>query len=175
MANEKTAVVTCEQFNDETLLVAQPNRSASWRFNKFIILAFASWWTLIASFFVLKGLWPIIPFAGLEVGGLALALYYVCWKLQQRHVVKFRGAKITLQKGAYRPCFSWHFPRDAVSLSVEIQPHPWDPLKIFLCNREQSVPVGNFLNRDDSKKLLNLLRDQGLCVKNFSELSQLDL
>lgn len=168
-------MVTCEQFNGETLLVAQPNRSASWQFNKFIIAIFACWWTLIASFFVLKGLWPIIPFAGIEVGGLALALYYVCWKLQQRHVVRFCESQITLQKGAYYPRFSWNFPRDSVSLSVEVQPHPWDPLKIFLCNREQTIPIGNFLNKDDSRKLLNLLREQGLRVRNFSETSRLDL
>lgn len=168
-------MVTCEQFDEETLLIAKPNRSASWRFNKLVIGIFGCWWTLIATVFVFQGLWPIIPFAGLEVGGLALALYYVSWKLQQRHVVRFYGAKITLQKGAYYPRFSWHFPRDAVSLSVEIQSHPWDPLRIFLCSREQLIPIGNFLNKDDSKKLLQLLRAQGLNVRNFSELSRLDL
>lgn len=168
-------MVTLFTQDNETLLVAQPNRSASWQFNKLIIALFTCWWTLIASFFVFKGLWPIIPFAGIEVGGLALALYYVCWKLQQRHVFKFCGSQVTLQKGAYYPRFSWNFSRDAVSLSVEVQSHPWDPLKIFLCNREQTIPVGNFLNKDDSKKLLGLLREQGLSVRNFSELSRLDL
>lgn len=168
-------MVTLQQNSDEALLVAAPNRSASWRLNKLIIAAFALWWTLIASFFVFKGLWPIVPFAGIEVGGLALALYYVCWKLQQRHVLRFDDTQLTLQKGAYYPRLSWSFARDAVSLSVEVQPHPWDPLKIFLCSNEQSIPVGNFLNKDDSKKLLQLLRDQGLRVRNFSELSRLDL
>ncbi|HEY3697998.1 MAG TPA: DUF2244 domain-containing protein [Spongiibacteraceae bacterium] len=167
-------MVTLQENSDEALLVAQPNRSASWQLNKLVIAAFACWWTLIASFFVLKGLWPIVPFAGIEVGGLALALYYVCWKLQQRHVLHFHGAQLTLQKGAYYPRFSWSFARDAVSLSVEVQPHPWDPLKIFLCSREQYIPVGNFLNKDDSRKLLKLLREQGLAVRNFSELSRMD-
>lgn len=168
-------MVTCEHFDNETLLIAQPNRSASWQFNKLIITIFACWWTLITCFFLFLGLWPIIPFAGVEVGGLALALYYVCWKLQQRHVLTFSGSSVSLQKGTYYPRFSWKFPRDTVSLSVEVQPHPWDPLKIFLCNREETIPVGNFLNKDDSKKLLELLRDQGLRVRNFSELSRLDL
>ena len=168
-------MVTLQHNSDEALLVAHPNRSASWQLNKLVIVAFTCWWTLIASFFVCKGLWPIVPFAGIEVGGLAIALYYVCWKLQQRHVLRFRGAQITLQKGAYYPRFSWSFPRDAVSLSVEVQAHPWDPLKIFLCSSGHAIPVGNFLNKDDSKKLLKLLREQGLTVRNFSELSRLDL
>src|SRR5262245_33300851 len=72
-SQREIAVVTCEQFDTETLLIVQPNRSANWQFNKLIIAAFACWWMLIASFFVFKGLWPIIPFAGIEVAGLALA------------------------------------------------------------------------------------------------------
>ena len=170
----RTTVVILQQYSGESLLIAQPNRSASWQVNKLVIAAFALWWTLIASFFVFKGLWPIAPFAGIEVGGLALALYYVCWKLQQRHVLRFGDAQVTLQKGAYYPRFSWSFPRSAVSLSVEVQPHPWDPLKIFLCSNEHTIPFGNFLNQDDTTKLLKLLREQGLAVRNYSEISRMD-
>jgi uncharacterized membrane protein len=165
-------MVTLHEAPDEALLIAQPNNSANWRQNKLIIGAFALWWSLIAGFFTLRGLWPIAPFAGLEVGGLAVALYCVCWKLQQRHVLRFSRRQLTLQKGAYSPRSTWQFARDAVSLSIEVQRHPWDPLKIFLCSRDQQIPVGNFLNKDDSKKLLALLRAQGLAVRNYSELTR---
>jgi uncharacterized membrane protein len=168
-------VVTLQQDSSAALLIAQPNHSANWRLNKLIIIFFAAWWLLIAIIFSAKGLWPIIPFAGLEVGGLAIALYYVCWKLQQRHVLRFEEQHLVLQKGAYYPRFTWQFPRDSVSLSVEVQSHPWDPLKIFLCSRDQQIPLGNFLNKDDSKKLLALLRTQGLNIRNYSELIRLDL
>jgi uncharacterized membrane protein len=168
-------MVTLQQDADESLLIAQPNRSASWRVNKFIIALFAIWWLAIAGFFAYLGLWPIAPFAGIEVGSLALALYYVCWKLQQRHVLRFREQQLILQKGAYYPRFTWQFARDAVSLSVEVQHHPWDPLKIFLCDRNEQIPLGNFLNKDDSKTLLALLRAQGLRVRNYSEPMKLDI
>lgn len=167
-------MVTLQHDSTETWLIAQPNRSASWQLNKLVIAAFAIWWTLIAGFFVMKGLWPIVPFAGIEVGGLAIALYYVCWKLQQRHVLRFQPRQLILQKGAYYPRLTWEFPRDAVSLSVEVQSHPWDPLKIFLCSRNEQIPLGNFLSKDDSRKLLSLLREQGLRVRNFSELVRFD-
>jgi uncharacterized membrane protein len=171
----KSHMVTLQQDNSEALLIAQPNRSANWRLNKLVIILFCLWWSLIALIFLAKGLWPIIPFAGLEIGGLALALYYVCWKLQQRHVLRFEAQQLTLQKGVYYPRLTWQFPRDAVSLSVEVQGHPWDPLKIFLCSRDQQIPLGNFLNKDDSKQLLDLLRTQGLRIRNYSELVRLDL
>lgn len=167
-------MVTLHENPGSAMLVVQPNRSASWRLNKLVILAFAVWWTLVAGFFVAIGLWPIAPFAGLEVGGLAFGLYYVCWKLQQRHVVSFDGDDLIVQKGTYYPRFTWRFARCAVSLSVELQAHPWDAPKIFLCNRHQQIPIGNFLNKDDSKKLLTLLRAQGLSVRNYSAGGRLD-
>lgn len=168
-------MVTFQQDDTEVLLIAQPNHSASWRLNKLVIFLFAFWWSLVALLFCLKGLWPVVPFAGLEIGGLALALYYVCWKLQQRHVLRFHGADLTLQKGAYYPRFTWRFAREAVSLSVEVQAHPWDAPKIFLCSHDQQIPLGNFLGKEDSRKLLGLLREQGLRVRNYSELARLEL
>lgn len=168
-------MVVFEQTGNEELLIAQPNQSASWRLNKIIIAIFIIWWSIVCSVFLFKGLWPVLPFAGIEIGGLAIALYFVCWKLQQRHVLRFGEQQLTLQKGAYYPRFTWQFPRDAVSLSVEVQNHPWDPLKIFLCSRDLQIPLGNFLSKDDSKKLLALLRAQGLRVRNYSELIRLDL
>jgi uncharacterized membrane protein len=168
-------MVTLHEHPDEALLIAQPNNSANWQLNKLIIAAFALWWGLLAGFFALRGLWPIIPFAGLEVGGLALALYYACWKLQQRHVLRFSHQLLILQKGAYCPRRTWQFARDAASLSIEVQVQPWDPLKLFLCDRNQQIPIGNFLNRDDSDKLLALLRAQGIAVRNHSVLTRIDL
>jgi uncharacterized membrane protein len=168
-------VVTFQQDDNAALLIAQPNHSASWRANKLVIVMIACWWSAIAGVFFARGLWPILPFVGIEIGGLALALYYVCWKLQQRHVVRFETYQLILQKGAYYPRLSWQFARDSVSLSIEVQSHPWDPLKIFLCSPDQQIPLGNFLNKDDSKQLLALLRQQGLRVRNHSELIRLDL
>lgn len=168
-------MVTFHESPDEALLIAQPNHSASWQLNKLIIMAFALWWGLLASFFAVRGLWPIIPFAGLEVGGLALGLYYACWKLQQRHVLRFSNGVLIVQKGAYYPRRTWQFTRDAASLSIEVQAQPLDALKLFLCDRNQQIPIGNFLNRDDSDKLLALLRAQGLAVRNHSVLARLDI
>jgi uncharacterized membrane protein len=168
-------LVPIENSATESLLIVRPNRSASWRGNKFFIIAFSLWIGLIGCVFAAIGLWPILPFAGLEISALAGAMYYVCWKLQQRHVLRFRDGGLTLEKGFYYPRLTWHFARDAVSLSVEVQSHPWDPLKIVLCSREEQIPPGNFLNNDDSRKLLSLLKEQGLNVRNYSELTRLPI
>ena len=168
-------MVTLEHNATESLLIVRPNQSASWRTNKIVIAVFGLWIGLIAVVFAAIGLWPILPFAGLEIGALASAMYYVCWKLQQRHVLRFRDDGVTLEKGFYYPHFTWRFARNAVSLSVEVQSHPWDPLKIFLCSREEQIPLGNFLNKDDSRKLLSLLKEQGLSVRNYSEMTRMPI
>lgn len=168
-------MVTLQHNGTEALLIAQPNRSASWRTNKTFIAVFSVWIGAIAAGCAARGMWPIVPFAGLEISALAGGLYYVSWKLQQRHVLRFADTGLVLEKGAYYPRFTWRFAREAVSLSVEVQPHPWDPLKIFLCSAGEQIPLGNFLNRDDSKRLLTLLKEQGLRVRNYSELMRMDV
>lgn len=168
-------MVTIHDIEGGQRLVVQPNRSANWRLNKVVIIAFAIWWSAISGFFVYRGLWPILPFAGIEIGGLAIALYYVCWKLEQRHVVQFGASELVVQKGTYYPKLSWKLERASAALSVEVQSHPWDPLNIFICSNDQRIAIGNFLAKEDSEELLRLLRRQGLPVRNHSELVRIDL
>lgn len=169
-------MVILEQASDEErLIIVQPNRSASWRANQMLIALFAVWGCILATVFLHIGAWPVLPFVGLEIAALAAGLYYVSWKLQQRHVLRLAVDGLVVEKGIYHPRRTWRFPRQGLSVSVEVQSHPWDPLKIFLCSPAEQIAFGEFLNRDDSKKLLSLLRQQGLAVRNYSELVRVDL
>lgn len=169
-------MVTFEQATgEERLIIAQPNRSASWRANQILIALFSVWAGIVAAVFLNIGAWPVLPFLGLEIAGLAAGLYYVCWKVQQRHVLRLAVDGLVVEKGVYCPRRVWRFPHQGLSVSVEVQNHPWDPLKIFLCSPAEQIAFGEFLNRDDSKKLLSLLRQQGLAVRNYSELIRVDL
>lgn len=165
-------MVTLESAGGEQWLVARPNCSASWQANRLLILALGSWSLMIALFFCVIGLWPIAPFLGLEVLAMACGLYAARWKLEQRHVLRFQPDTLVVEKGVHRPRFRCQLPRTAAFVSVEIQSPPWDSLKIFLCDRREHIPVGNFLNPDETRQLLRQLRAQGLPVRNYSALSQ---
>ncbi len=154
---------------DHCRIVAHPNRSASWGTNKLLILLLAGWCGVLSLFFVALGLWPVVPFLGLEVAALATGLYAVCWKLQQRHVLRFGGDGIDLQKGHYHPRFQRHFRPGAASLSVDLPEHPWDPPRLFLCCDGERIAIGDFLNKEESRQLLALLRER-LPVRNYSRL-----
>ena len=147
-----------QQRQSEEIIVAEPNRSASWQANKWVLAAMCCLSGVIGIGFALAGAWPILPFAGLEMLALGSALYYVCWKLRYRHVVTLEDETVLIQKGHYHPRQHWRFDRENTSILVITQPHPWDGPRVSLCNQGHQVSLGEFLNKADAEKLLTLLR-----------------
>ena len=105
---------------------------------------------------------------GLELLALGSALYYVNWKLQYRHVITLSDDSVCIDKGFYLPRQSWKFPRQGTGLAIIPEQHPWDGPELSLQRTGESVSVGEFLNRDDSLKLADLLR-QEIRVGSHSE------
>ncbi|MEE4191796.1 MAG: DUF2244 domain-containing protein [Halieaceae bacterium] len=147
-----------QRTGDDDMIVAEPNRSASWQTNKIVLLLMCFWSGAIAVGFAAMGAWPILPFAGLEMAALGGALYYVCWKLRYRHVITLSGSTVRIQKGHYFPKREWEISTDDVALSVIPEKHPWDGPAISVFSKGEEISLGEFLNRDDSLKLLDLLR-----------------
>lgn len=142
------------------MIVAKPNQSANWRTNLLVLIALAIPSLGIAIAFALLGAWPILPFAGLELMALGSALYYVNWKLQYRHVITLSENEVRIDKGFYLPRRSWQFSRQGTGLAITPEKHPWEGPELTLHDRNESVSLGEFLNRDDSLKLMSLLRKE---------------
>jgi len=155
------------------MIVAKPNCSASWRSNQLVILALAIPSLTIATVFTLRGAWPILPFAGLELLALGGALYYVNWKLQYRHVITLSDDSVRIEKGFYNPIQSWQFPRRKTGLAITPEKHPWEGPGLTVHDSTESVTVGEFLSRDDSLELAKLLRSE-IRVKTHSPLHKQD-
>jgi len=151
-------VVTTSRTASRMMIVAKTNCSASWRSNQLALLAIAIPSLIIATGFAALGAWPILPFAGLELLALGSALYYVNWKLQYRHVITLSEESVRIDKGHYIPRKSWLFPRQGAGLAITPEKHPWEGPELALHERGESVRLGEFLNRDDSLKLLDLLK-----------------
>jgi len=142
------------------MIIARPNRSASWRTNRLVLIALAVPSLTIATAFALLGAWPILPFAGLELLALGTALYYVSWKLEYRHVITVSDDSVRIDKGYYAPRDSWQFPRQGTGLAITPEKHPWEGPGLSVHDKHQSVVLGEFLNREDSLKLIALLRQE---------------
>ena len=165
-------VVYKENNNGADLIVAEPNRSASWETNKILLIAMCCLSGGIAlAFSLVLGAWPILPFAGLEMLALGSALYYVCWKLRYRHVITLEADTVRIQKGHYYPRQQWEIDVDDAALSVTPESHPWDAPKLSLFSKGEEISLGEFLNREDALELLALLRKR-LRVGNHSPSSK---
>lgn len=154
----------------QQIVLVRPNQSATWELNLRIIIALGTWSMLIAISFSLYGAWLILPFAGLEILALFIALYYVCRKLGLRQVIRVDAQTITIEKGFYYPVVRWHFAREHARLAVQAQAHPWDAigLRIFSVRGDEVVELGEFLNREESQQLLDILRGFSIPVMDHS-------
>lgn len=153
-------------------VIARPNQSSNWEANKQLLLGVGVLSGLVATGFSLIGAWMVLPFAGLEFTALGGALYVVCRKLNQRHILHFSGELLVIEKGIRFPQQVWQLPKQHCFLSVERKRHPWDPIRIAVCchhlGHSEHIAIGDFLNREDSKELLAVLRRYGLAVRNDS-------
>jgi uncharacterized membrane protein len=142
------------------MIVARPNQSASWRANLWLLLLLSIPVLAIAIVFALLGAWLILPFAGLELLALGAALYRVSRKVQYRHVITVSDDSVYVDKGYDCPLQHWRFARESTGLAVTTERHPWDGPALCMQDRHESVRLGEFLNREDSLKLLDLLKQE---------------
>ncbi|MDP5052303.1 MAG: DUF2244 domain-containing protein [Congregibacter sp.] len=167
-------MVSSRRSDASLVIIAKPNHSSSWRNNKLALLAVSVPSLGAAIGFTALGAWPILPFAGAELLALAAALYYVNWKLEYRHVITLDELTVCIDKGHYAPKRRWRFARDQVALAITPEKHPWEGPGVTVHGSEETVMVGEFLNRDDCLSLIALLRKE-LLVRTHSPLSRIKL
>ena len=123
-----------------------------------LLLALAVPVLAIAVVFALLGAWLILPFAGLELLALGAALYHVNWKQQYRQVITVSADSVCIDEGYHAPRRRWRFARQGAALTITAQEHPWDGPVLCVHDHNDNVTLGEFLNREDSLKLLDLLQ-----------------
>ncbi|MEZ5504261.1 MAG: DUF2244 domain-containing protein [Halioglobus sp.] len=144
----------------QLMIIARPNHSASWHDNLLLLLGLSIPMFIVAIGFALLGAWLILPFAGAELLALAAALYHVNWKLQYRHVITVSKDSVRVDKGYRAPQQQWHFDRQSTGLSITPERHPWDGPSLCMHDRNEIVTLGEFLNREDSLQLVDLLAQE---------------
>lgn len=156
--------------NLEKKIILLPNQSLDWEGNKrviwflgFICIGIAVGFTIIA------GAWVMLPFAGLEVISLSIALYYVSWKLSYRHILTINEHEIIVEKGVYRPRGKWIWKKNQTILKTYPAKQKWAPPKLELNNdiNKDKIDIGDFLNLEDAKKIIQFLETEILVIKEF--------
>jgi uncharacterized membrane protein len=107
----------------------------------------------IAIFFAAQGLWPILPFAGLEIGLLAWAVRSSMRRGAEREVILVSDAEVVVERrgpsGSLRTVFPRHWAR--VTLRGPLRAQHLSRLTIESHGR--ACEVGRFLTDDERLRL----------------------
>lgn len=144
-----------------TRLVIGPNASMSPRqallfFSGMCLICFG-----IAAAFAVKGYWPVLPFAGLELLALGAALLVVLRRNRYREVLWFDGEHLRLEcgmvgQGAYLKC---EWPRASTRVWLELGPLPSSPTQLVLACGPQRMVIGSCLTDTEREALARRLKE----------------
>ena len=142
-----------------------PNRSMSWRGNMRIWAALFVLSGIIVTGMSILGAWVILPFAGLELAALAAGFYLTSRQCQRQEVLALEPGVIRLEKGRRRKESEWEFPRQYARLMQDEPRHPFTPPKLSIQFRDEEVPIGQFLNIEDTDVLIGILERSGIAIQ----------
>lgn len=118
----------------------------------------------VGIFWTLLGAWVILPFSGLEALLIAGIFYKVSLNSYQRQVITIGEDAIRVQTGIYYPRRTWILQRHTTSLELKSPEKPMDIVELSFRDRELRLPLGRFLNEEDRKMTIDLLRDAGMRI-----------
>lgn len=115
----------------------------------------------IAGVMAVQGLWPILPFAGLELAALAIATRWSMRKGQSREVITITETQIV--------CESWRtglresratqvFPRHWAKVKLHAPLHALHPSRLTIESQGRTCEVGRFLTEDERRGLATHLK-----------------
>ncbi len=137
--------------------VLQPNRSISWRSTVVFYAILATVSLAVAAGFAALGYWLVLPFTGLELLALAIALYVVARHCWQREIVSIDSDAIRIERGRNQPSECFELSRQWARAVLEQPEHPWRPSRLLIRNNSHSVEVGRFLNEGERLELATSL------------------
>jgi uncharacterized membrane protein len=144
-----------------TRLVIGPNASLSTR----QALLFMGWMCTVSlaigGFFALRGFWPILPFAGLELVGLGAALAVSLRRNRYREVVSFDDELIRVEVGEVGRGIGMSVQLQRAATRVLLEPGPYrtSPTQLRLSCQGQVLELGRCLTDEERQRLARRLRE----------------
>ena len=133
--------------------IVRRNQSLSWRGNKLFIYFMAVISFGIAGMFAFQGLWLILPFAGLEILVLTVALYTCSLRCRDQEVVTVEENLVIVEKGRQKPLEAWKFERAWINLELVKSPFQSHPSKLIIRSKGKETEIGKCLTNDERKSL----------------------
>jgi uncharacterized membrane protein len=137
--------------------VIRPNRSLSWRGNLlfFLIMVIISFG--IAGVFAAVGYWVVLPFAGLEMTVLGVALYLCSVRISRCEVISIDNGTVEVVVGRHSPESSYTFDRHWARIVLDPPRARGHPSRLFLRSHGRELEVGACLNNEERQQLARAL------------------
>jgi len=139
-------------------IVVSPNNSLGARGKLVFFLLVAVAVLLLSGTVAVRGYWPVLPFAGLELLLLAICLYLVHRRARYREVITLEDGWLRVEKGLGRPESRWKFKQAWVRVELESSPHRNHPARLFLREGQDECEIGRCLIEQEKIALCERLK-----------------
>ena len=144
--------------------VVMPNQAMAWKVIVRCYLAISLLTLAIGMGFYLNGLTLILPFSGLEVIALGLALYFTARQSGERELITISTDLIAIERGHEKPVSKNEFQRAWSTIVLERPAHHWYPRRLFIRSHGVQVEIGAFLNEQERQGLAEELQRAIRCI-----------
>lgn len=145
----------------QTVIRLEPNRSASWHQTKQVILALSGFMLIIATGWIIAGVWLMLPFFLLDIMLFSYFFYRVSEATYQRQFIIIEEKQVRFRTGIHRLGAAIKFRRPCYLL-VHKRTARGHLLAFSLSDDENTQRIGKFLNDEDLAQLRKKLTEFGL-------------
>ena len=107
----------------------------------------------IAGYFTLRGFWPVLPFAGLEIGVLAWAVRHSMQRGLDKDVITILSESVVIEHWNRTGMQRSVFPRHWCGVKLRRPLTPSHPSRLTLGSHGRVCEVGRFLTEDERRGL----------------------
>ncbi len=135
------------------VFVLRPDNGLYWRTTLWVYLFLVVVCLTVAIGFTLAGFWPVLPFAGLELALLGVALYVTARRGRYREIVRVGATTVEIEKGYRPPGRRWQFERVWTEVAMRPSGSRLYPDQLVIRSRGETVELGAFLTENDRATL----------------------
>ena len=148
-----------DSFNASHRFMIRPNCSLPWRetvqfYLGMVIVSFS-----IAAAFATKGMWLVLPFAGLEMLALGIAFYLVARRSMRWQMLNIHEDCVEIIEGVDKSVIRSSYQRAWLQVRLEAAAVRGYPSRLVLRSRGRSTEIGEYLTEVEKQLLAQQLRD----------------
>ncbi|MDH5472814.1 MAG: DUF2244 domain-containing protein [Gammaproteobacteria bacterium] len=151
-----TVSINDNGYNGHILL--EPNLSLSWKTNTRIFYIICIITFAIAIHFYRLGGWLVLPFSGLELLLISIAVYLFFKRNNHCEVITFTDDKVVIERGKASPEKSWEYPRHWSKIYIH-EHGLYDIPKVSIKSHGKEMEMGSFLGYDEKLLLIKILKE----------------